>query len=254
MALTPLVLEQPGANAIQPAPGTGCGFGVKKRRPSRLEAAQLVSDTVRLFIVLCLLSLVDIGAALARSWSYHYVPRTPKPSPEAAATPASARAEKLSTARLLKQAIVSDLAIFTQERVGSDMAPTDHSEYVVSRLALFDPMGSPEALGVLASLSGYYLGARGEKLYDCLALRKGKALEPLLEQYLHNGNPECLRELGQSFAKPSNALDGYALCLTDQQQRDHLTRVIAEIDTAKPCPDSEFASIVNAQHVSSGAQ
>jgi hypothetical protein len=204
--------------------------------------------------VLCLLSLVDIGAALARSWSYHYVPRTPKPSPEAAATPASARVEKLSTARLLKQAIVSDLAIFTQERVGSDMAPTDHSEYVVSRLALFDPMGSPEALGVLASLSGYYLGARGEKLYDCLALRKGKALEPLLEQYLHNGNPECLRELGQSFAKPSNAWDGYALCLTDQQQRDHLTRLIAEIDTAKPCPDSEFAPIVNAQHVSSGAQ
>jgi len=227
---------------------------VKKRRPSRLEAAQFVSETVPLFVVLCLLSFVDVSAALARSWSYHYVPRTPKPSPEAAATPASVPAEQLSTARLLKQAIVFDLAISIQERVGSDKAHTDHSEYVVSRLALFDPMGSPEALSVLASLSGYYVGARGEKLYDCLVLRKGKALKTLLEQYLDNGNPECLRELGQSFAKPSNALGGYALCPSDQRQRDHLTRLIAEIDTAKSCPDSEFASIVNTQHVSSGAQ
>jgi hypothetical protein len=230
-------------------------LGVKKRRLSRLDAAQFVSDSVRLFVVLCLLSWVDISAAWARSWSYHYVPRTPRPSPEAAATPASAPAEQLSRARLLKRAIVSDLAIFTEEQsVDTDTTPTDHSKYVVSRLSLFDPLSSPEALSVFASLSGYYLGARGEKLYDCLALRKGKVLESFLEQYLRNGSPECLRELGQSFAKPSNALDGYALCPSDQQQRDHLTRLIAEIDTAKSCPDSEFASIVNAQHVFSGAQ
>lgn len=228
---------------------------MKKRRPSRLEAPQFVSDSVRLFVVLCLLSWIDISAALARSWSYHYVPRTPQPSPEAAATPASAPAKQLSTARLLKRAIVSDLAIFIEEHsVDTNTAPTDHSKYVVSRLALFEPLSAPEALSVFVSLSGYYLGARGEKLYDCLALRKGKALQSFLEQYLRDGNPECLRELGQSFAKPSNALDEYALCPSDQQQRDHLTRLIAEIDTAKPCPDSEFASIVNAQHVFSGAQ
>lgn len=228
---------------------------MKKRRPSRLDAAQFVSDTVGLFVVLCLLSLVDTGAALARSWSYHYVPRTPRPSPEAAATPASAPTEQLSTARLLKRAIVSDLAIFTEEQsIDTNIAPTDHSKYVVSRLSLFDPLSSPEALSVFASLSGYYLGAGAEKLYDCLALRKGKTLQSFLEPYLRDGNPECLRELGQSFAKPSNALDGYALCPSDQQQRDHLTRLIAEIDTAKSCPDREFASIVNAQHVFSGAQ
>jgi hypothetical protein len=238
-----------------PVQSGGRGFGVKKRRPSRLEAPQFLSDSVRLFVVLCLLSWVDISAALARSWSYHYVPGTPQPSPEAAATPASAPTEQLSTARLLKRAIVSDLAIFTEEQsIDTNIAPTDHSKYVVSRLSLFDPLSSPEALSVFASLSGYYLGARGEKLYDCLALRKGKVLESFLEQYLRNGNPECLRELGQSFAKPSNALDGYALCPSDQQQRDHLTRLIAEIDAAKSCPDSEFASIVNAQHVFSGAQ
>jgi hypothetical protein len=196
-------LEQP--LPVQPG---GCGLGVKKRRPSRLEAAHFISDTARLFVVLCLLSLVDTGAALARSWSYHYVPGTPQPSPEAAATPASAPAEQLSTARLLKRAIVSDLAIFTEEKsVDTNTAPTGHSKYVVSRLSLFDPLSSPEALNVFASLSGYYLGVRGEKLYDCLALRKGKILESFLEQYLRDGNHECLRELGQSFTKPSNALD-----------------------------------------------
>lgn len=206
--------------------------------------------------MLCLLTFVDITAVLARSWSYHYVPRTPQPSPEAAATTSAAvPAEPFSTARLLKRAIVSDLAVFTQEQIGrSDTAHTDHSEYVVSRLSLFDPMSSPEALGVFASLSGYYLGVRGEKLYDCLSLRKGKALEPFLKQYFRNGNPECLRDLGQNFATPVDALGGHALCPSDQQQRGHLTNLIAEIDTAKSCSDSEFAAIVNAQHVSSGAQ
>ena len=229
---------------------------MKKRRPFQLEAAQFVSDAVRLFAALCLLAFVGIGTVLARSWSYHYVPRTPKPSPEAAATTAATvPAEQLSTARLLKQAIVSDLAIFTQEgSVGTDMSRRDHSEYLVSRLALFDSMGSPEALGVFASLSGYYLGARGEKLYDCIALRKGKALEPFLKQYLGNANPECLWDLGQKFAAPSDALGGHALCLSDQQQRDHLTNLIVEIDTAKSCSDSEFAAIANPQHVSSGAE
>jgi hypothetical protein len=85
-------------------------------------------------------------------------------------------------------------------------------------------------------------------------LRKEKALQSFLEQYLRDGNPECLRELGQSFASLSNALDGYTLCPSDQQQRDHLTRLVAEIDMAGFCPDNELASIVNTQQVFSGAQ
>ncbi|MBV8453248.1 MAG: hypothetical protein JOZ29_13395 [Deltaproteobacteria bacterium] len=205
-------------------------------------------------------SFATIGVSLtfARSWSYHYKPITPKPSPAASATEASvtqptpAPAEQLSAARLLKRTIVSSLAPFTQEHtVRSDKAYADLSEYVVRQLSSFDPLDSPEALGVFADLSGYYLGARAEKLYNCLSLRKGKALEPYMEQYLSNGNTECSQELGQSFTKPSDALGGYALCPSGEQQKAHLANLIAEIDSAKKCSDSDLAAAIASPQASS---
>src|SRR5208283_3075279 len=120
---------------------------------------------------------------------------------------------------------------------------SDHMEYLTSHLLLFDGMNSAEALSMFASLSGYYLGAPAEKLYQCLALRKGKALEPLLVHYLHYGNPECINELGPDFSKPSASLDGYALCSNSQQQEKRLTDLIVRIDNGESCADSELARI-----------
>jgi hypothetical protein len=205
-------------------------------------------------------SFATIGVSLtfARPWSYHYKPITPNPSPAASPAEASitqatpAPAEQLSTARMLKRTIVSNLALFAQEHtVRSDKAYADLSEYVVHQLSLFDPLDSPEALGVFAGLNGYYLSARGEALYDCLSLRKGKALEPYMEQYLGNGNAECSQELGQNFTKPSDALGGYALCPSGQQQKAHLVTLLAEIDSAKKCSDSELAAAIAAPRPSS---
>lgn len=226
---------------------------MKKLRPYSQGAAKAASCAGQ--AVALLLALVSIGApyALARSWSYHYRPKTPQASPAAspseAAQPTPVPAAQPSTARLLKRAIVANFALFVQEQTRrSDKAYAALSENVVRRLSLFDPLGTPEALGVLASLNGYYLGAPGEELYRCLALRKGKALEPYLEQYLHIGNPECSQELGPTFTKPSSALDGYALCPSDQQQKAHLATLIAAIYSASPCSDSEFVAL------STGAQ
>jgi hypothetical protein len=155
-----------------------------------------------------------------------------------------AQTQQLSTPPLLKRAIVSDLALLIQEQgARSDKRPADHSEYPVRQLLSFDQLSSPEALGVFAGLSGYYLGAPGEELYDCLSLRKGKALEPYFEQYLHNGNAECSQELGQSFTRPSSALGGYALCPNGQEQKAHITTLIAELDSAKTCSDSDLAAV-----------
>ena len=180
---------------------------------------------------------------MARSWSYHYHP-VPEATPPAAPTKAAPSAFEPSTSKLLKRAIVSDFAVFAQDH---NLQPrtgySDHVEYVTSQLLLFDGLNSPEALSMFASLSGCYLGAPTEKLYQCLALRKGKALEPQLEHYLHDGNPECINELGQDFSKPSGSLDGYALCSTRQHQEKRLTDLIAKIDNGESCADSDLARI-----------
>jgi len=204
---------------------------------------RLLSSAIRFLLVISFILLTGISAVLARSWSYHYHPvpaATPLPTPTNAAPSAYAP----STAKLLKRAIVSDLAVFAQDHNPQSRTwYSDHMEYVTRELLLFDGMNSPEALSVFASLSGYYLGAPTEKLYQCLALRKGKALEPLLEHYLHDGNAECISELGQDFSKPSGSLGGYALCSTSQQQEKRLADLIARIENGESCADSELARI-----------
>jgi len=231
---------------------------VKKRGPSRSQPAKVLAHATWPFAVIISFATIGVSLAFGRSWSYHYKPITPKPSPAASASEARvthatpAPAEQLSTARLLKRAIVSDLALYIQKQsVRSDKAYADHSAYLVRRLSLLDSLGSPEALAMFASLSGYYLGTRGEELYDCLALRKGKALEPYLEEYVRNGNAECSQELGQGFTKPSYALRGYALCPSGQQQKAHLTTLIAEIDSSKSCSDSKLAAVTASPQPSS---
>ena len=223
-------------------------LAVKNRRLFGEEAAISLVRAALPALVVFWLTIVNVAPALARAWSYHYKPIAPNPSPAASAAEASIMQgtptpEQLSTAPLLKRAIVSNLALLIQEQgARSDKASAQQSEYPVHQLLSFDQLSSPEALGVLAGLSGYYLGAPGEELYDCLSLRKGRALEPYLEHYLHNGNAECSQELGQSFTRPSSALGGNALCPSGQQQKAHLTRLIAELDSAKTCPDSELVA------------
>jgi hypothetical protein len=221
---------------------------VKKRGPSSQRAAKAATRAGQTAVLWLALVGISTPSALARSWSYHYRPGTPRASPAASASEAAQStpvpADQLSTARVLKRAIVSNLALFVQEQTSpSDKAYAALSENVVRKLSLFDQLGSPDALGVLASLSGYYLGARGTELYRCLVLRKGKALAAYLEQYLHNGNPECSQELGPTFTKPSSALDGYALCPSDQLQKAHLATLIAAIYSESACSDSEFAAL-----------
>jgi hypothetical protein len=221
---------------------------MKKRHTSRKQAAEALAHAAWLLAVVFWFAAIRASPALARAWSYHYKPMAPTTSPTASATEASvmqgtpASAEQLSTARLLKGAIVSDLALFVTEQNGRpDKAYPEHSTDLVQRLSLFDRLDSPTALEVFADLSGYYLGTRGVELYDCLSMRKGKALRPYLEQYLGNGNAECAQELGQSFTKPSDALGGYALCPSGQQQKAHILALITEIDSGKSCSDSNLA-------------
>jgi hypothetical protein len=203
----------------------------------------LPSSSVLLLVGISLILPAATSPVLARSWSYHYHPAVVEPTP--APTPAQlapAPIGELVTAKLLKRAIVADLAIYSQDQEPrSNGAYAEHMKYIVSQLSRFEQINSPEALDVFASLTGYYLGASGERLYECLAPRKGKAVKPQLEQYFQNGNPECLKELGRDFSKPSASLDGYAFCSTSQEQAERLKGLIAGIDNGQSCTDVDSA-------------
>lgn len=206
---------------------------------------RLLSSTLGLLVVMSIILLVGSSTVLARSWSYHYHPQIVEPTAVATSSMAGpAASERSAEAKLLKLAIVSDLAIYAQDQSQqSAKAYNDHMEYVASRLSRFDGMNSPESLNLFASLSGYYLGAPAEKLYYCLALRKGKPLEPFLKHYLQSPSPECLSDLGQNFATPSAALEGYAVCRSPQQQTERLKNLIADIDSGESCTDSDLAGL-----------
>ncbi len=95
-----------------------------------------LSSAIRLLVVISVILLAGISAVLARLWSYHYYP-VPEVTPAAAATKAAPSASEASTAKLLKRAIVSDLAVLAQ---GHNLQPrtgySDHIEYVTSQLAI----------------------------------------------------------------------------------------------------------------------
>ena len=52
-----------------------------------------------------------------------------------------------------------------------------------------------------------------------------------------------MRELGETFAQPSAALGGHALCATSTEEIAHLTALAAEIDAAKSCSDRQLAAL-----------
>jgi hypothetical protein len=215
---------------------TSALFGTRLPRP--------LAEAAGFLLLAAFLTVAESRAVLARSWSYHYHPRAVSSSP--ASSPIPLVQPTFSTAQLLKQAIVSDLAVYVGQPNLSAPADASQVAYIVGRLSLFDRMDTPDTLEVLASLSGYYLGAPAERLYDCLSLRKGKALEPHLEQFLRSGNPECMRQFGAAFEKPSPALDGHAFCPNDQELTGHLNQLIGEIDAAKPCSDRDLAALSGA--------
>jgi hypothetical protein len=202
---------------------------------------------LRLALLVVLLALVSPTVAWPRAWSYHYRPETATPSPTPTspgeATPAAA--PQVSTARLLRQTIVSDLAARVREvSAGGQAASYAESRRIISLLAAFDKMGSADDLRVLTQLSDYYLGQDAEAVYDCVLLRKGATLTPYIRQAIDHPSMDCVRELGPSFEKPSQALGGHALCVTSLERNSHLNLLATEIDSAKSCADRQLAVLV----------
>jgi len=203
---------------------------------------------LRIGLLVLLLALVSPRVAWPRAWSYHYHPEateTPTSTPVSSGEATPVTTPRLSTAPLLKQTIVSDLAArVSRVNAAEQAASYTERRRIVSLLATFDKMGSTDDLRVLTQLSEYYLGEDAEAVYDCILLRKGSTLTPYIRQAIAQQSTECVHELGASFEKPSQALGGHALCVTSVERSAHLNLLAAEIDSAKSCSDRQLAALV----------
>jgi len=134
------------------------------------------------------------------------------------AAPSSNTARIPSGAALVKRAIVS----------------LPHSEAdedaVLGLMLLFDSWNSDESLRVLASFSSYYLGEASGGLYDCLVLRKGKAIRPYLEQVLRSNSDECMAEFG---ARSRGNCE-------DSRRKERIRNLLSRIDSGERCSNEEL--------------
>lgn len=205
---------------------------------------------LRIGVLVLLLALASSSDAWSRAWSYHYNPApvktsTPTPVSSSEATPVTA--PHSSTAQLLKETIVSDLAARVRRaNVAGEATSTSDTESrrIISLLATFDKMDSTDDLRVLTELSDYYLGKDAEAVYDCVLLRKGSTLTPYIKQAIDQASTDCVRKLGASFGNPSQALGGHALCVTSFERNAHLNLLAAEIDAGKSCSDGQLIALV----------
>jgi hypothetical protein len=105
------------------------------------------------------------------------------------------------------------------------------SEPVEALFFLYDSWNSKDSLRVLASFSNYYLGEAPGALYDCVVLRKGKAIRPYLEQQLRSSRDECMDEFGESRQ---------SLCRPNER-KEKINDLIRRIDAGERCSDAELA-------------
>ena len=149
-------------------------------------------------------------------------------------------------AGILKRVVVSYLGLLAaypdlrssthgeQERA---IALTKMDMSISSMLFLFDPLNDLRSLKEFAALGSYYLGSHSAEIYGCLARRKGRALEPFLEQILHQSSTDCLDEFGEKAnTKPGEVL----ICRTKEEENRGSRDLIEQINRGVGCSDQEL--------------
>lgn len=86
-----------------------------------------------------------------------------------------------------------------------------------------DRSKSTRALDITARLSAYEMGASVIPLYDCLVLRKGKAIKPFLKKVEKMGEKACSPQLVGTQ------------CLDRETLRTRISSLIGDIDAGTRC-------------------
>ena len=93
-------------------------------------------------------------------------------------------------------------------------------------MLLFDDQNSEAAMRKLVALGHFDFGAASSVIYECVVVRKGRAITPILEQELRKENfAPCLAAFGE----------GSSLCPSNLQTSKRLRTLLQRIEADEPC-------------------
>jgi hypothetical protein len=139
-------------------------------------------------------------------------------------------------AQILKEVVVSYIGLLADDpALRSNLAYMQMDAKISALLFLFDSLSDPAALKVFASLNSYYIGEHSNEIYECLARRKGRALESYLQELVHQRSTEC-----EERFRSRSRFDRVAICLTRNESVQHAETLIEEIRSGSSCSNDEL--------------
>ena len=128
-----------------------------------------------------------------------------------------------SDARLLRDAVVSAATLMAvRPDLDRDLRTGPAIIKIMFVTQIFDSLGAPHDLELLASLASYRLGAAGGEVFHCVVLGKGSKIRAALTKLRDSKRNECVEvTMNSQGALPSS------LCLSDEAYRARLTELIA---------------------------
>lgn len=112
------------------------------------------------------------------------------------------------------------------ESKGDDRATDRIASAKHGLLLLFDGLNSEPAIRKFIALSHFDLGTHSSETFDCVAIRKRRAIRPIVEQELTKPTDPCTPEFGKDNP----------ICLSPEQTTSRLRSLLYMIDNKEECP------------------
>jgi hypothetical protein len=92
-------------------------------------------------------------------------------------------------------------------------------------LELFDDQTSKAALRKLVALSYFDFGTASSEIYECVVVRKGRAIVPIIKDAIRRDFNPCFAEFGQESP----------LCSPETKDSKRLNILLRQIEKDEPC-------------------
>ena len=143
-------------------------------------------------------------------------------------------------AEILKGLAVSYLGLLVADHgLESSHARQAMVASISEMLFFFDSLNNREALKIFATLDSYYLGELPDQIYDRLALRKGKALRPYLQEGVRAQTSDCIERFGAE-AEAGTKPNTFRVCLDRHEFVDRTRRLVNQINAGVGCSNEEL--------------